>query len=74
MLKELNMNVLIKRGDKVEKEIVYPITNINIKKNTITFQNGDIEETVSIVNVVAINIKSTNPTMIITKKGEDYVS
>lgn len=74
MLKELNMNVLIKRGDKVEKEIVYPITNINIKKNTITFQNGDVEETVSIVNVVAINIKSTNPTMVITKKGEDYVS
>jgi len=74
MLKELNMNVLIKKGGKVEHEIVYPITNINIKENKITFLDGEEEKTVSITNVVAINIKSNNPTMVITKKGEEYVS
>lgn len=74
MLKELNMNVMIRKGGEIEKDKTYPITNINIKNNTVSFLDGEEEKTVSIVNVVAINIKSNNPTMVVTKKGDEYVS
>jgi len=69
MLTDLNMTVMIKKCGKPVTTNIYPINHINLKSNTITYQDGNIEKTIRINNVIAIDIKASNPTIIITKKG-----
>ncbi len=70
MLKELEINIIIERNGVRDSQNIYKIKSIDFGNNTIQYYNGDEIETIEVNSLVAIDIKSTIPTIIISKKGE----
>ena len=67
MLTDLRMKIIIQKFGMIDRQNVYAVKSIDFVKNEIEYYEGDEVKKIGINHVYAIDIKSTFPTVIISK-------